>query len=173
MMTLRIDFVLVGMAILLVGCDKKDSSSSTSATSSASAGVAIVAPPASIAWGDERRHRCPTDVQGATSSVADVDGGVALTITASDDKAIAEIRERATRAVEMSQRFGGGSGGPPRVESAHHGRCAAMMRGAKSDAKNVDGGTQITILATDAVDLTRVRADVRDRLAHPEPPVHP
>jgi len=163
-MMLRIGFVLMGMAVSLGACDKKTPTADTTSSGSASASAVAVAPSASSPGVDDRRHRCPTDVQGATTSVADVDGGVALTIIAADDKAVAEIRERTTRAVEMAQRFGGG---PQRVESAHHGRCAAMLRGAKSDAKNIDGGTQITILGTDAVDVTRVRADVRDRLAHP------
>jgi len=88
-----------------------------------------------------------------------------LTITASDATAIAEIRERATRAVEMSQRFGDA---PQRSDGGggHHGHCAAMVRGAKSDAKNIEGGTQITMVAADAADVTRVRSEVRDRL-HP------
>jgi hypothetical protein len=162
---LRIGFVLMGMAVSLAACDKKTPTADTTSSTGARARRPWPSRRQRALPGvDDRRHRCPTDVQGATTSVADVDGGVALTIIAADDKAVAEIRERTTRAVEMAQRFGGG---PQRVESAHHGRCAAMLRGAKSDAKNIDGGTQITILGTDAVDVTRVRADVRDRLAHP------
>jgi hypothetical protein len=168
-MMVRSGLAFMCLALSMAGCDKKNSTTeSGSASASASAAVVSSSTPAG-SWpaSEERHHRCPTDLPGVTSTVADVDGGVALTITASDDRTVADIRERTTRAIDMSQRFGdapqrgdGGGGG-------HRARCAAVMRGAKSDAKNIDGGTQITILATDAVDVMRVRADVRERLVHP------
>jgi hypothetical protein len=95
-------------------------------------------------------------VHGATATASDVDGGVMISVSASDDATIAEIQSRASA---MSAA----------ASDTRRGRfCPEMHEGTSRTVTNTKTGAEITLVPTTPSDLARVRTDVRDRLAHAE-----
>jgi len=109
---------------------------------------------------------CPSAVAGARTVATDVDGGIALAITAADPKAQQDIRDAAL----VQSRMGvpredehvvhtGEHGGP-----GTHGHCPVIHIDTMITVTDIDGGTRITILSTDPARTDAMRADVRARL---------
>jgi len=107
---------------------------------------------------------CPDAVQGAKTKIADVTGGVQLTIIATDATAMADIRAR-TQALLDAQKnqsatvhhTGTGEGG------GLLGRCPIVLKDTTVVATNVDQGSQVTVTAKDPAELDWLRRETRDR----------
>jgi TusA-related sulfurtransferase len=107
---------------------------------------------------------CPNAVQGAKTAIADAPGGVALTITATDAAAMADIRAR-TQALLDAQK----NQGP----TVHHtgtgegggllGRCPIVLKDTTIVVENVDQGSKVTVTAKDPAELDWLRRETRDR----------
>jgi TusA-related sulfurtransferase len=163
LMLLSVPVVVVSLA----GCDSCGSSSSAptpetpSVTSAAPS--APPAPSASVAPSGKMAH-CPDAVPGAKTGIADVPGGVELTITATDTAAVADIRAR-TQALLDAQK----NQGP----TVHHtgtgegggllGRCPIVLKDTTIVAANVDEGSKVTVTAKDPAELDWLRRETRDR----------
>lgn len=107
---------------------------------------------------------CPTSVGGAETAIKDVEGGVEVTITAKDDTATNEIRERAKKSLEADKADAGG------VQHNHSGagggttgRCTIIQRGTKLSSAEIPGGVKMTVLAKDKSELDWVRRETRER----------
>ncbi len=164
--------MLLSMPVVVVsiaGCDSCGSSSPSptpAAPSIASAAPSVSAAPApsgSVASSGKMAH-CPDAVQGAKTAIADVPGGVQLTITATDTAAVADVRAR-TQALLDAQKNQGAT--------VHHtgtgegggllGRCPVVLKDTTIAAANVDQGSKITVSAKDPAELDWLRRETRDR----------
>ncbi len=144
-------FALALVAAAIACKDDDKSAPPTTADSAAPAAVASAAPSAS---GGRRPHVCPSRVRGATATASDVDGGVMITVAASDDTTVGEIQTRANALAAAA---------PPEGKHGHF--CAEMEEGTTRTVVTTTKGVQITLVPTNASDLARVRTDVREHLA--------
>jgi TusA-related sulfurtransferase len=108
---------------------------------------------------------CPTALPGATTAIADVDGGVEVTVTGPDPATGTQIRERMQKLAEAarSDADGGhvhnhsGSGG------GRMGRCTIVIRNTTLATADVPNGTKITVQPKDKKELDWLRRETRDR----------
>ena len=166
LMLLSVPVVVVSLA----GCDSCGSSSPSPTSGAPSIGPAVppsssgpAAPSASVAPSGKMAH-CPDAVQGAKTAIADVPGGVQLTITATDTAAVSDIRAR-TQALLDAQKN--------QTTAVHHtgtgegggllGRCPIVLKDTAVAAANVDQGSKVTVTAKDPSELDWLRRETRDR----------
>jgi TusA-related sulfurtransferase len=109
---------------------------------------------------------CPSAVAGARTAATDVDGGIALTITADDPKAAQEIRDASAVQAKMGvpsdeehELHTGEHGGPGTT-----GHCPVIHIDTMITITNVDGGARITILSANPGQTEALRRDVRRRV---------
>jgi len=155
-MKARVSTFAFAVAMAAIACkDDKPAPPATTASTTeitTSSAVASAAPSSS----EHRGHRsCPSRVRGATVTASDVDRGVMLSVTASDDTTVGEIQSRASA-----------------LSSTPEGRrgrfCPEMEEGTTRSVKTTPKGVEITLVPTNASDLAHVRTDVREHLAHGE-----
>jgi TusA-related sulfurtransferase len=165
--------LLVLPLTLLAACDSCDqkSSSGPAASASASAGApsavasssAAPAPSGSVAPSGKMAH-CPNAVPGAKTEIADVPGGVALTVTSSDAQAVADIRARIAALIDAQKNqgtnikhTGNGEGG------GLLGRCPIVLKETTVSAADVDHGSKVTVVIKDPQAVDWLRRETRDR----------
>ncbi len=112
----------------------------------------------------ERMRHCPVTLPGATTELADVDGGVRFELRATTPDAIAELRARAHRLADFTAGrsktgHGGGRGG------GFLRNCPIVVKDTRVAAEDVEGGVRITVRPTDAPALAALRTESRERLA--------
>ncbi|HUQ01116.1 MAG TPA: hypothetical protein VM261_01415 [Kofleriaceae bacterium] len=111
----------------------------------------------------EKLRHCPVTVEGARTTIADVEGGVALTVIADGETAIAEIHRRAAHLVAFTadqaarKDHGGGDGG------GFMRNCPVVTRDTRIVAEDVDGGSRLVVQPTTASALAELRAETRRR----------
>jgi hypothetical protein len=185
MMTTALDVrrlaLLAPLALaVFAGCeDKKQPTPTPSAAPSATAvsapsstmGAAMSgAPAASVAPSGNMAH-CPTAVEGSTATFTDVEGGVAVLVVSTDQKAIADIRARTSALVEAAKQqdpakqhtgTGGGKG--------TFGHCTIIMHDTTLDVSDAPGGSKIVVKAKDPKEVDWLRRETRERYlnAHAE-----
>jgi hypothetical protein len=156
----------------LAACEKKEAPTTASPSASASAAVAAaVAPSASAAPSpsptDGKMLHCPSAVEGSNTAIKDVPGGVEVTVTArdaSDDATVKEIRARsaflasAAKSTPAAEHNGSGDVG------GKFGRCAVVMRDTDVVAKDVPGGSAMTVTSHDAKEQDWLRRESRSRV---------
>ncbi len=121
--------------------------------------------PGSDGAGIGKMAHCPNAVKGATTAISDGSGAVAITVTAKDDGAVKEIRERARKIVLASQKTGtseikhdgSGNGG------GGFGRCPIVLKDTSVVEKDAPGGTLITVKPKNAKDLPTLKQEVHER----------
>lgn len=112
----------------------------------------------------KRGAHCPNYADGATAAIADVDGGVELTVTAKDDPAVKLIRADAKLLSDATKV-------PPKE---HHdedpgygarkfGRCPVVARNTIADFAEVPGGVKMTVKAKLPGDVAWLRRETRER----------
>jgi TusA-related sulfurtransferase len=166
-------FVAVAALALLAGCDSCKNNASTtgadaapagsaSATASASAS-ASAGPLASVAPAGNQAH-CPVAVAGAKTDLANVDGGVELTITGPDDATASAIRARVQALIDASKNQSPmkhtGSGGGAGI----FGRCPIVLKNTTVAAADVPGGSKVTVTTKVADEVDWLRRETSDRL---------
>jgi TusA-related sulfurtransferase len=107
---------------------------------------------------------CPGAVTGAQTAIADVPGGVALTVTGKDADATAEIRARITALLDAQKNQGA---------TIHHtgtgegggllGRCPVVLKDTAIVATDVDKGSKLVITAKNPQEVDWLRRETRDR----------
>lgn len=168
-----------GCALAVSACDKGDNktssapgAASTAASANPSASgvassVTSIAPVASATVAPQgKMAHCPSIVTGANTVIKDVEGGVMLTVIAKDAANVADIRARAKFLAESAKNMapdikhtGGGEGG------GTFGRCPVVMRNTAVEAKEVEGGSELTVKPKDTKELDWLRRESRERLA--------
>lgn len=122
------------------------------------------APAASATVGKGNMMHCPTAVAGAKVATQDIKDGVEITVTAENEKATTEIRQRAQHVVEASKtdpntvrHTGDGHGG------GGLGMCPVVLKDTLVSAEDVKGGSKITLRPIKPVDLEWLRKEVATR----------
>ena len=154
------------MLLAVLGCksSKQEQEPRASVATPAPVAVAIDAkapkPPDEM---DEKMRHCPLAIDGATSTLEDIAGGVRFTIKA-PDAALAEARRRAHHVVEFAAKktreghgdFDGKGGG--RMKN-----CPVVTDDVTISATDVDGGAQLDIVsASNRVEA--LRTETRERV---------
>lgn len=108
---------------------------------------------------------CPTAVNGAKSIIQDIKDGVEITVTAENEKAAVEIRQRAQHMVEAAKadpntvrHTGDGHGG------GGIGLCPVVLKDTLVAAEDVKGGSKITLRPIKPVDLEWLRKEIATRM---------
>jgi TusA-related sulfurtransferase len=107
---------------------------------------------------------CPNAVTGATTVIADVPGGVEITVTSTDATAMADIRAR-VQALVVAQKnanpnvkhTGQGEGG------GLLGRCPIVLKDTTITTAEVPNGSKMTVAAKDPQEVDWLRRETRDR----------
>jgi hypothetical protein len=170
-------FLALG-ALVLGGCDscsKPETTTTTAPSASVAAQPSASAAPsaapsasAAAAGADAGAHpmtNCPTAVSGSETAIKDVEGGVEISVTAKDDAATKEIRDRAKKILEAdkmdagahAQHNGSGMGG------GTTGRCTIILRNTKLASAEIPGGVKVTVQPKDKSELDWLRRETRER----------
>lgn len=130
----------------------------------------LKAPNAAGAGGGKMSH-CPSAANGANTTVADVPAGVTVTITGKSDAVTTDIRARVKHLLDAAKdsapsgsHDGNGNGG------GGIGRCPIVLTDTKVVAKDVAGGSQVTVTSTKPNGVDGLRRETRDRIASFSPP---
>lgn len=109
---------------------------------------------------------CPSAVEGATTEVSEGEGAVVVTVTAEDEAAVTEIRERANHLAGLEptdsaevKHTGEGTGG------GELGKCPVVMTDVEVSAEDVDGGSAVTVTPKDEAQLASLLAEAQKRAA--------
>ena len=150
---------------LLVACDSSSSKSkptptpSTEATTpgTATAPKAAPKPPDEL---DEKMRHCPLALEGAASTLEDIEGGVRFTIHVPEG-ALEEARRRAHHIVEFAaKRTREGHGDFDGKGGGHMKNCPVVTDDVTITTTDVPGGTQLDVTSAD---VARLRAETRAR----------
>lgn len=155
------------LLLACVGCKSSDSTASSQGSAvpppraaAATDGAAAPKPPDEM---DERMRHCPLAIDGATSTLEDIAGGVRFTIKA-PELAIADVRRRAHHIVDFAAKktrqghgdFDGKGGG--RMKN-----CPVVTDAVTIIAADIDGGAKLDIMAP-AAQVDALRAETRERV---------
>ena len=121
--------------------------------------------PGSEGAGVGKMAHCPNAVKGATTAISEGTGAVAISVTAKDESAVKEIRERGKQIVLASQKTesgkithdGSGNGG------GGFGRCPIVLKDTSVSEKDAPGGALFTVTPKNAKDLPALKQEVRER----------
>lgn len=165
---------VVGAVVGVLACEEPTPTSTTPtstakpmATASATATASAAPKPDSSASAKAgNMTHCPSSVQGATTEIKDTPDGVEIIVKATDPAAVTDIRARSKHLVDASKaqanapkHTGTGEGG------GQFGRCPVVMKDTTVDAKDVDGGSSISVKATDAKEVDWLRREAKERKA--------
>ncbi len=117
--------------------------------------------------GQNKMMHCPSAAPGSVTTIADSKEGVTITVKAKDakdQKTVDDIRARAkhmttvatvdpTEFKHTGEGHGGGGGG----------KCPVISQETKVSAKDVDGGSEISIVPVDPTNADTLRKVVRER----------
>lgn len=116
--------------------------------------------------GQGKMARCPSTVEGATTSIKATKEAVVVTVVTKDEAKTKEIRERSKFLVDASKKDpssvahkGDGSGG------GGFGRCPVVLKDTTVEAKDVDGGSELTVKPKDAAGLAALEKEASERLS--------
>jgi hypothetical protein len=105
-------------------------------------------------------EHCPTAVAGAKTTISETKDAVVITVTGNAD----EIRKRAKHVVDAAKQDpatvvhdGSGHGG------GGLGRCEVVMKDTTVTAKDVDGGSEITVKPNKPVDFEWLKKETQAR----------
>jgi hypothetical protein len=151
--TPRLHALLFAAAFLGAGC--KDNASS--------AGPAPAASASGDSSGAKLAH-CPCAVDGATTVITDVPGGVQLVVTGKSDDTVKDVRARSHSLADAVKNEpatikhnGKGEGG------GTFGRCPVVLRETTVDVVDADRGVTITVKPKDPAELDWLRREARER----------
>lgn len=126
--------------------------------------LAELALPGAKDAGQGKMAHCPSAVEGSKTEVKKTADAVVVTVTATGDDKVKDVRERSTHLVEASKaaaaagKHGGdGSGG------GGFGRCPVVLKDTTVTAKEVPGGTELTVKPDDKAGLDALAKDAEER----------
>jgi hypothetical protein len=110
---------------------------------------------------DERMRHCPLALEGATSILEDIEGGVRFTITP-PEATVEEARRRAHHIVEFAaKKTREGHGGFDGKGGGRMKNCPVVTDDVSIAVKDIPRGTQIDVIARG--DLAQLRSEARSR----------
>jgi hypothetical protein len=115
------------------------------------------------AGGGKMAH-CPSAVPGATTALKGTLGAVLVTVTAKDEAAVTDIRDRTKHVVDASKKDpkdvkhdGNGDGG------GKLGRCPIVLKDTTLTARDVPGGSEISVKPAKPADVAALLKEAKDR----------
>lgn len=160
----------VTIAGALTGCDSCSKTDATPPAPSASASAmssASAAPSASadLASSGKMAH-CPNTVEGATTTITDVEGAVSLAVVGANPTAIAQIQARSQALLDASKNQDGGVHHNGTGEGGgQFGRCPVVMRNTTLTVTNSASGATIVVKPATPKELDWLRRETRERYA--------
>ncbi len=147
--------LIVTVLLALVGCGRPDAGRQAAEPTNA---------PGQGGTGGQAACGCPMMVQGATASVADVDGGATVTWSAPPSE-IAALRERVHA---MAQQKGGMTAACPCHAGAPMQGMMSMQAMPPADVRveDVEGGARLTYTAKNPADVPALRSHVHMHVEH-------
>ena len=114
--------------------------------------------------GAGKMAHCPSAVPGATTALKDTKDAVLVTVTAKDEAAVTDIRDRTKHVVDASKKEpkdakhdGKGDGG------GKLGRCPIVLKDTTLTAKDVPGGSEITVKPARPTDVAALLKEAKER----------
>jgi TusA-related sulfurtransferase len=115
------------------------------------------------AGGGKMAH-CPSAVPGASTVLKDTKDAVLVTVTARDEAAVTDIRDRTKHVVDSAKKEprdvkhdGQGDGG------GKLGRCPIVLKDTTVTAKDVPGGSEITVKPARPTDVAALLKEAKER----------
>lgn len=162
---MRVALTRAAGVILVIGCKSSDSTptpggASASGEPAKTADATTPKPPDEM---DERMRHCPLALDGATSTLANIDGGVRFTI-APPRASIAEARRRAHHIVEFAaKRTREGHGGFDGKGGGRMRNCPVVTDDVTITATDIDVGAQLDVV-TDPSRVEALRTETTTRV---------
>lgn len=170
-------FALVLSLACVAGCEEKKketpvapdaavaTATSDAAAAAADASTAAASATADAGKPDAHMANCPTAVPGATVVLKDIEGGIEISVTGTDEATSKDIKARMAKLVEADRNEAeagvkhdhAGSGG------GTYGRCTIVMRNTKLETAEIPNGMKATVKAKDKAEVDWVRRETRDR----------
>ena len=148
----------VVLAILLMSCKSSEPVTQTPAQQGS---APAKKPPDEM---DERMRHCPVALDGAASTVEDIDRGLRFAIRV-PDQLVDEARRRAHHIIEFAaKRTREGHSGFDAKGGGRMKNCPVVTDGVTIQVSDIPGGAQIDVLATDPAHLDQLRAETRGRV---------
>jgi TusA-related sulfurtransferase len=124
---------------------------------------------------EQAMSNCPSAVDGATTTMRSIDGGVVLDIVAPDPGAAAEIVEVARKNAALGEPDAArgmhtGQHGGPGADGA--GFCPVIHVGTTVTAEEIAGGARMTVIANDPAAAADLQGETRERLSALDPAMH-
>jgi hypothetical protein len=120
--------------------------------------------PGSKDAGGGKMVHCPSAVPGAATALEDTKEAVVVTVTAKDEGAVTDIRARTKHLVDSAKKDpkdvkhdGQGDGG------GALGRCPVVVKDTTVTAKDVPGGSQITVKPASPADVAALLKEAKER----------
>lgn len=116
--------------------------------------------------GERKMANCPSAVKDSKTSVKEDKGAIIVTVVAKDPKneaAVKDIRERAKKNVETKHEGSGKEHAGTGAGGGKEGRCPSVLENADATAKDVDGGSEITVKPKKADELKKLAEEAKAR----------
>jgi hypothetical protein len=133
---------------------------SSVAAPAATSAAAPATPPDPLA---EKLRHCPVTVEGASTAIADVDGGIEVVVTAKDDARVLEIRSRVKHLEDLTSdkdtgvKHGAGAGGGWMRD------CPVVSKDTLVVGADIAGGSRILVRPKGAGSVADLRIETRRR----------
>lgn len=99
--------------------------------------------------GQGKMAHCPSAVEGAKTTVKKGADAVVVTVVATGDDKVKEVRERAKHLIDASKAEGEGKHSGDGTGGGGFGRCPVVLKDTTVTAKDVEGGSELTVKPKD------------------------
>ena len=116
--------------------------------------------------GERKMANCPSAVKDSKTSVKEDKGAIVITVVAKDPKneaAVKDIRDRAKKNVDTKHEGAGKEHAGTGAGGGKEGRCPSVLENTEAAAKDVDGGTEITVKPKKVDELKKLLEEAQAR----------
>jgi len=113
--------------------------------------------------GQGKMIHCPSAVEGAKTAVKKAADAVVVTVTATGDDKVKDVRDRAKHLAEASKAAGAGKHTGDGSGGGGFGRCPVVLENTTVTAKDVEGGSELTVKPKDKAGLDALAKDAEER----------
>ena len=125
--------------------------------------LAELATPGAKEAGQGKMAHCPSAVDGSKTVVKKAADTVVVTVTATGDAKVKDVRDRAKHLVEASKAEGAGKHTGDGTGGGGFGRCPVVLENTTVTAKDVEGGSELTVKPKDKAGLDALAKDAEER----------
>jgi len=116
--------------------------------------------------GDRKMQNCPSAAKDSKTTVKEAGGSIVVTVVAKDAKneaVVKDIRDRAKKSAETKHEGTGKEHAGTGAGGGKEGRCPSVLENADITAKDVDGGSEISLKPKKAEDLKKLTEEATAR----------